>query len=1117
MRPLTFRAKLFLIMGSATFSLSAVVVGSAISGLRATQHLEDVEGRLVPKLELGPRLEREFDALNQGMAEAVAAQDGRALEETVAIRNRLLQLVARAGPELEPASAVELRWALDDYYNLARSVSARSIAGEAGEALVNDMGRMQERRASLLESIKKSTGLNRRELRAGFAAVREANQRADALRLSIGLAGLLCVVGLSIWAARRMLGMVARLSTGLSRFATGDFSQPIVSFQDDELGRVAALANQMAESLRHAAEQRASDEWVEAGLREISDELRGELEPEELARRALAVLARHVQAYVGAFYRAEEPGFFRLLAELATDGVSAQRSFRVGEGLLGEVARQRDLRVLRAEPESRLRLRSGLSEVELHSLILFPVWREGAPVALIELGLRGPCRPDVERLLISAREGLAISLLAAQSRAVLTERNAELEEARSGLQQKAEELARVSAYKSQFLANMSHELRTPLNSMLLLSHLLAENEEENLSERQVLHCKTIHSAGQDLLKLINQVLDLARIEAGREEVQLENVALRDFIAYARKVFEPLANDKRLGLTLEIEAGMPDTMYTDRQRVERILTNLLGNAIKFTDHGRVALVIGRPRPGTAFSNPRLAQGRAIAFSVSDTGIGIAPEARARLFTPFEQLGAKADDRRGGSGLGLAISRDSAVLLGGELVFESAPGGGSVFRCNLPESSEAQVAAARPSASVAASTSKRPAALAVAESPLLLIEDDALLADQITAIVRARDSEVLVAKTGAEGLRMAREWQPRGVILDVKLPDIDGWAVLERLRSDPATRGIPVHIVSGVDAAERGLSLGAVGYLTKPATHAELSSVVRTLLGEPEATTRVLVVEDSEAEGRAILAVLSADGIPAEHVTTAAEALARLQGERFGCIILDLGLPDMDGRLLLDALPMSSHGATPRIVVHTGRNLERDEQVELESKAQAIIPKDGSSSRLLEEVRQLRKARPEAAPRRESHSRIPIERGSALSGVHVLVAEDDMRTAYALSALLGERGAEVFVSDNGRSALELLAQHPEIRIVLMDVTMPELDGYEAMKQLRADKRFRDLPIIALTARALPGERERCLEAGASEYLTKPVDHERLFATLSRWLATGDRAERALEPFSQRGTAQ
>jgi CheY-like chemotaxis protein/signal transduction histidine kinase len=1116
MRALTFRAKLFLIVGSATFSLSAVVVGSALGSLRATQHLADVEGRLVPKLELGPRLERAFDSLNQGLADAVSAQDARALEETLATRNRLLELIARAGPEIDPAAAMELRWSLGDYYDLAHSVGARSIAGETGEALVNDMARMQERRAILLASIKKSTGLNRSELRAGFAAVREANQRADELRLWIGLGGLSCVVALSLWAARRMLGMVGRLSTGLSRFEQGDFSSPIVALQDDELGRLAVVANRMAESLRHEAAQRASNEWVESGRREVSDELRGELEPEELARRALAVLARRVQAYVGAFYRADGTGWFRLLAELAPDGVSAERSFRLGEGLLGEAARHGELRILRAEPESGLRLRSGLAEIALHSLVVLPVCHEGTCVALVELGLRAPCAPDAERLLGSVRQGLAISLLAAQSRAVLTDRNAELEQARAGLQEKAEELARVSSYKSQFLANMSHELRTPLNSMLLLSHLLAENEDGRLSERQVLHCKTIHSAGQDLLKLINQVLDLAKIEAGREQVQLEEVALRDFVAYARKVFDPLASEKQLALTLEIEPHMPETMHTDRQRVERILTNLLGNAIKFTDHGTVSLTIGRPRPGTAFSNPRLGAGTVVAFSVSDTGIGIAPDARDRLFTPFEQLGAMGDRRRGGSGLGLAISRDSAALLGGELLFEPAPTGGSVFRCYLPERSVAQSAPHRSSA--AAVPTKTPPARAITEAPLLLIEDDAVLAEQIAAIVHARNLEVLVAKTGAEGLRMARECRPRGVILDVKLPDIDGWAVMERLRDDPATSAIPVHFVSAVDAEQRGLALGAVGYVTKPASHADLSRVVRTLLAEPEAMARVLVVEDSEAEGEAIVAVLGAQGIRAEHVTTAAEALKLLQRDRFGCIILDLGLPDMDGRLLLESLPVASERATPRVVVHTGRKLDREEEALLETKAQAIVVKDGTSSaRLVEEVRQVRKPSIAPEPRRDARAAAADERPLPLSGVHILLAEDDMRTAYAVSALLGERGAEVFVADNGLVALELLERHPEIRVVLMDVMMPELDGYQAMKRLRAEKRFRDLPVVALTARAMAGERERCIEAGASDYLTKPVDQERLLATITRWLKPADEHERPIEQVSGEGSPQ
>jgi signal transduction histidine kinase/CheY-like chemotaxis protein/HAMP domain-containing protein len=1157
MATLTFRAKLLIIVGTASLALAAVIVGSALSGLQATRHLADVEGRLVPKLELGPRLEREFDLLNQSLLDSVSAQDLAALEETLAIRNRIFALISGAGPELDSAAAVQLRWTIQDYYEVARGVCARSIAGETGELIVADMSRMQARRASALASIKKATGLSRRELRAGFAAVRDANERADRLRLAIGLTGLAVLIALSSWAARRMLRRVDHLSSGFARFATGDFTEPISDLADDEFGRVAGLANQMAASLHSHAEQRERNDWVSAGLREFSDEIRAEVEPEGFARCALTMLAKRARAAGAAFYVAEESGDLRLLSEFAGGGeqrgAGAALAFRAGEGLVGQAAQQRELWIVERPQPEQLRVRCGLGVVQLGCLVYLPLLRGEKSVGVIELGLLTACSDELRQLLSAVRDALVVSFLAARSRAALrellertqaqaeqlatqerelslgnqelraqreqlreaneelrsqraalTERNAELEEARAGLQQKAEELTRVSSYKSQFLANMSHELRTPLNSMLLLSHLLGENDAANLTPKQVLHCKTIHSAGQDLLKLINQVLDLAKIESGREEIQVEEVELRDFIAYARKVIEPLSAQKKLTLSLGIAPGMPASMLTDRQRVERILTNLLGNAVKFTDRGEVSLRIGRPEPGTPFEG-ELRHQRVVAFTVEDSGIGIAVESRERIFAPFEQVGPPGDRRRGGSGLGLAISRESAVLLGGELDFESKPGEGSTFRCYLPERSVALAPVADVSTPALATALAKPSfAPALAESPLLLIEDDAVLVDQITAIVRARNLDVIVAASGAEGLRLAREWQPRGVILDVKLPDTDGWSIMECLRADPLTCNIPVHFVSAVDGAARGLALGAVGYLTKPATHDDLSRVVRTLLAEPDAATRVLVVEDSEAEGCAIIELLRTKGVDAQHVTSAAEALDCLARERFGCIIMDLGLPDMDGRLLLESLPASCDRPVPRVIVHTGRTLDGREKHLLESRTQAVILKNGTSNaRLLEEVK-LQRRPPALLDERRSAEAARLQ--APLDNVKLLLAEDDMRTAYALAALLGAKGADVLVAENGREALELLAAHPDVGAVLMDIMMPEMDGYEAMRLLRGDERFRGLPVIALTARAMAGERERCLAAGANEYLTKPVDHECLSSILQTYLGLEDDAHAA-----------
>jgi CheY-like chemotaxis protein len=673
----------------------------------------------------------------------------------------------------------------------------------------------------------------------------------------------------------------------------------------------------------------------------------------------------------------------------------------------------------------------------------------------------------------------------------------------------------VSAYKSRFLANMSHELRTPLNSMLILSNLMAQNEAGNLTDKQVEYARTIHSAGRDLLGLINQVLDLSKIESGKQELRLETVPLWELTEHSRRLFEPLARDKGLELKVDLGSDLPPAMVTDRQRLEQIVTNLLGNAIKFTTSGQVALRVSRP-PADLALPPRLTREQTVVIDVSDTGVGIAPEDQARVFSPFEQVDTRTDRRYGGTGLGLTIARELAVLLGGELRLDSQPGRGSTFTCLLPLELRAAPDLSRQPVSAGALPAARPAAARVIEDDreqlapgipyLLVIEDDPVMAEQLVELGRERGWKVVVTAQGEDGVQLARRFTPRGIILDVRLPDIDGFAVMERLRDDPETREIPVHFLSAVDSAERGWALGAVGYLTKPVGHQELKEVVERLLpvGHQQAR-RVLVVEDDVKGGQSVAELLDHAGFSPQHVTRGADALAALERERFGCLILDLGLPDMDGLGLLETLQRRPEIETPPVLIHTGRALSRQEVQRLETYAQAVVMKDGhSTERLLDELRlfmQHLPGRPGAGDGRGGAAASPFER--RLDGRKLLVADDDMRTIYAISALLRAKGAQVVMADTGQAALDLLAHHPDVDAILMDVMMPEMDGYEAMRRIRAQPRWHEVPIIALTAKAMKGERERCLEAGASDYLPKPVDSERLLGLLTRHLARAEPA--------------
>ncbi|MEO6601527.1 MAG: ATP-binding protein, partial [Polyangiaceae bacterium] len=789
----SLRNRLLLIVGAASLALLASLVAGSVSSARQARELRDMEGRLVPKLELGPKLQSEFDRLRQTMQDAVAAQDSAALEATLADRNHIIELIGSTRGAMDQNEAALLRWTLHDYYETAHGVSQRLISGETGESLVDDMARMQAQQTKLNALIERATGLSGGEFSASFATIAAASQRADQLRIFVGLAGLVLVLALSLSASHSVLSAMYALSAGLSRFATGDFSQSISTSGLQELSKLASEANHMAADLRALAEQRDKHDWLRETQALLSNEMRGEADPTLIAERLVRCFAQRTNAVGAALYLLEggvlrRRGQYARGAEGPNEGEPASLA---GSGLLAEALRADSAFVVKDVPVGYFTVQSGLGSAAPATLVFLPLSRLGDHIGVLELALFGADTDRVVELLSSVQEMVVIGLQVARSRAALEralkqtqeqadrltaqeeelrsnnqelqsqheelrvanagleaqretlgQQNAELEEARHRLQQKAEELTKMSTYKSQFLANMSHELRTPLNSMLLLSHLLAQNEAGNLTAKQVEYCKTVHAAGGDLLNLINQVLDLAKIESGKQELQLETVELGRFTDYARRIFQALAEEKHLKLTTEVAEGSPSVMVTDPQRVERVITNLLGNAIKFTEAGKVALRFYQPAPGTPFTRPTLDASSCIALEVSDTGIGIAASAHERVFAPFEQIDSRSVRRYAGTGLGLAISRESVNLLGGELRLESEPGRGSKFTCFLPLTSVDETrGVARPSELSQVADDR---AQVDDETPhLLVIEDDPVLGEQLADIIRARRLKVVVA--------------------------------------------------------------------------------------------------------------------------------------------------------------------------------------------------------------------------------------------------------------------------------------------------------------------------------------------------------------------------------------
>jgi CheY-like chemotaxis protein/signal transduction histidine kinase/CHASE3 domain sensor protein len=673
--------------------------------------------------------------------------------------------------------------------------------------------------------------------------------------------------------------------------------------------------------------------------------------------------------------------------------------------------------------------------------------------------------------------------------------------------QKAEELARASRYKSEFLANMSHELRTPLNSLLILSRSLADNREGNLDAEQVESARIIHDAGSSLLRLINDILDLSKIEAGKMELSLVDHPLQSLARSLRRNFDHVAREKKLDYDVVIDDGSPAEIHTDPNRLEQIINNLLANAFKFTAKGSVRVRISRPTGDLPI--PESLDGQnLLAISVKDSGIGIAPDKLERIFNAFEQADSSTSRQFGGTGLGLSISRRMAELLGGDIVLRSEVGQGSEFVLLIPERMTSS--AAENSTSTTHVLPPRPVTralipaegvsddrdrIAPGESVILIVEDDPAFARILADIVRQKGHRMLHAVDGESGLELARRFHPVGILLDVMLPGMDGWTVIERLKADPATRHIPVHFLSATDDAGRGRELGAVGFLTKPVTREAINDAFERLLHFAKGRTRHLLVVDDDPNARsAVRTLLNQDDVAIDEAASGEEALQKIQQTGYDCIVLDLGLPGISGMELLEKL--SDSGSIPPVVVYSGRELSREENLRIRQYTDSIVIKGvRSPERLMDEVSlflhsiKQHGARPGPAAVPASHD--------GLNGHHVLLVDDDMRNLFALSKVLRGWGMQVSMAQDGHKALQVLSETPQVELVLMDIMMPGMDGYDATRAIRGQPTHDKLPIIALTAKAMRGDREQCLEAGANDYLSKPIDLDKLASMMHVWL--------------------
>ncbi len=943
----------------------------------------------------------------------------------------------------------------------------------------------------------------------------------------------------------------------------GDLTRSITVEARGEIAQLKDTVNQMISTLAQTTRVNQEQDWLKTNVARFTRMLQGQRDLLTVARLILNELAPLVNAHHGAFYMTESDDDGQLLRLFASYAYQERKTvantWRFGQGLVGQAALEGKRIVLSNVPTDYIQITSALGESAPRAIVVVPILFEGEVKGAIELAsfekFSGIQLAFLDQMLESL--GIVIATIEAtmrtdellrQSQSLteelrsqqdeLQQTNEELEEkahqlseqkgevekknrqvelARQELEEKAEQLALTSKYKSQFLANMSHELRTPLNSLLILSRQLAENNDGNLSDKQIRYAETIRQAGTDLMTLINEILDLAKIESGTMAVEVGNVRFANLRDYVDQTFRQVAEEKGLLFSVELGPDLPSGIETDDMRLRQVLRNLLSNAIKFTARGRVKLRIHR------------AAADIVAFSVTDTGIGIPRDKQRLIFEAFQQADGSTSRKYGGTGLGLAISREIAGLLGGDLRVESSVGQGSTFTMLLPiafrpaERVEGRVvrAPAPPAlaegdgGSVELEIEREPSIATIARAVpddydnlepgdrvLLIIEDDADVLRVTTELELARQSgfKGVIASGGYQALELARTVKPDAVSLDLRLPDLDGWVLLDRLKHDPTTRHIPIHVVSGLDEERRSLQSGALGFLHKPVTLEDLKDGLAQVRSFVEKRVKqLLLVEDDPIQSKAISDLIGDGDVETTAVGSGEIALKSLADHPYDCVVLDLRLPGMSGFDLIERIKADPRHRRLPVIVYTGRDLTDDDRARLDGLAQTVIMKDVTTmERLLDETAMfLHRVEANMPERKQRVLRRLAKQDPHLADRTVLVVDDDVRNIFALTSLLEGHKMNVQYAENGRSAIAKLEENPTIDVVLMDIMMPEMDGYEAMRRIRERTEWRNLPVIALTAKAMKGDREKALEAGASDYITKPVDTDQLLSLLRVWL--------------------
>ncbi len=979
---------------------------------------------------------------------------------------------------------------------------------------------------------------------------------------------------------------IADVATAVTK---GDLTRSIAVAAQGEVAALKDNINEMIVNLAETTRKNKDQDWLKTNIAKFTGMLQGQRDLLTVASLLLSELTPLVGAQYGTFYLADsaekEPSLKLLAAYAPMEGKGFSPVLKMGHGLVGQCGLEK-MRILVTDvPQDYIKISSSLGDGTPTSIVVLPVLFEGEAKAVLELAsfrhfsdihlafldqltqsigivlntIEATMRTEQ---LLTQSQALAeelqktnaeleekAHLLAEQKNEVET-KNREVEQAKAALEEKAEQLSLTSKYKSEFLANMSHELRTPLNNLLILAQMLGENSDSTLSPKQVKYAETIHSSGTDLLALINDILDLSKIESGKMDVQISGVRFTELRDFCSRTFRHVADGKGLEFSIELGENLPsETIITDAKRLQQVLKNLLSNALKFTEQGSVCLKIERATAGWSPSHAILNRAKStIAFSVTDSGIGIPHDKQKIIFEAFQQADGTTSRRYGGTGLGLSISRELTRLLGGEIRLKSALGAGSTFTLYLPQTYVAAVSAPRQEPELSAAPNEGPAQPApllleavdsdqeagmVLPAPtstpaalvheieidddrnliqpgdavLLIIEDDATFARILVDMAHDRGIKALVALGGSAALALAREFVPTAITLDITLPDMAGWTILDLLKHDPAMRHIPVHVITGDENRRRGLALGAMSYLEKATTQENLSTTFDTIHRSVQARQKKLLVVAQADTSMDWHVLLGGNGVETLVVVSGGEALAVIGHQYLDAIVIDIRVSDIPAMQLVEEIHAQAGPQAPPVVVYSLGSVSLDLETAIRNLGRdGVVRFADSPARLLEEaVLLLHRADADLSAAQRATLTEARRHDDTLKGKRVLVVDDDVRNIFALTSVLEQHDLEVVHAENGRAGIEMLLKTPGIDGVLMDIMMPEMDGYETTRAIRRIPEFRMLPIIAVTAKAMKGDRTKCIEAGASDYITKPVDLDQLFSVLRVWLTRGAEAPR------------